>query len=502
MQAVPAAGRPAVDQTDDDLRHEPDQPLHLEDVQPPGARRIDRLGRLARCVLIAAATADALVATGAERPPAVLRAGSVAGQQDDADLGPHPCMVEHAVELVDAVRAERVANLGPVERHPHRRLRFPVDDMTVIGDVGQLESVDRLPHRRVKRVVGHGLTVFAFGRVAGNHPDNPDNYDHDRHEGLRVDRDPYTVGIAPGDGLVVRTGDVVMYIADTSLSTGSLIMAVESVANAEQPGGAIAERLAALAFGTDSASVAPFGVLAPTANGVLVLLRGNVIAQIDTADGVRELSGARALTWVDEVLPPSARRVTIGGRPGLVAAQTLRSAGRCRARRGICARTVSLCNAAIDRTQRRRGRNHPPPDSTRSTDHRTAGGPSYGKRPPGPTPGHPIGDIDSRTRRRRPASRGRAPSFRWTARMSSAATLSATTRCETRMPRPSWCTTTSTFRACMPTSRSTVARCSCATRPHPAAPSSLPPAPRPGPRSVRPQPNSSRDGLCGSVRGF
>ena len=134
-----------------------------------------------------------------------------------------------------------------------------------------------------------------------------------------MDRDPYTVGIAPGDGLVVRTGDVVMYIADTSLSTGSLIMAVESAANAEQPGGAIAERLAALAFGTDPAPVAPFGVLAPTANGVLVLLRGNVIAQIDTVDGVRELSGASALTWVDEVLPPSARRVTIAGRRGLVA---------------------------------------------------------------------------------------------------------------------------------------------------------------------------------------
>jgi hypothetical protein len=136
-----------------------------------------------------------------------------------------------------------------------------------------------------------------------------------------VDRDPYTVGIVPGDGLVVRTGDVVMYIADTSLSADSLITAVESAAGAEQPGSAIAERLAALAFGADSGSVAPFGVLAPTANGVLVLLRGNVIAQIDTADGIRELSGARALTWVDEVLPRSARRVTIGGRPPLVASK-------------------------------------------------------------------------------------------------------------------------------------------------------------------------------------
>ena len=36
VQAVPAAGGPAVDQADDRLRHEPDQPLHLEDVQPAG----------------------------------------------------------------------------------------------------------------------------------------------------------------------------------------------------------------------------------------------------------------------------------------------------------------------------------------------------------------------------------------------------------------------------------------------------------------------------------
>ena len=37
VQAVPAAGGPAVHQADHHLRHEPDQPLHLEDVQPAGA---------------------------------------------------------------------------------------------------------------------------------------------------------------------------------------------------------------------------------------------------------------------------------------------------------------------------------------------------------------------------------------------------------------------------------------------------------------------------------
>ena len=142
VQAVPAAGRPAVDQADDHLGHEPDQPLHLEDVQPAGAGGVDGVGGLAAGVLVAAAAADALVAAGAERPAAVLRRRPVAGQQHHADVGGHPGVVEHAVELVDGVRAERVAHLGPVERHPHGR----VCDVAVIGDVGQVaEPVDRLP---------------------------------------------------------------------------------------------------------------------------------------------------------------------------------------------------------------------------------------------------------------------------------------------------------------------------------------------------------------------
>ena len=142
MQAVPAAGRPPVDQADDDLGHEPDEPLHLQDVQPPGARRIDGLGGFTRGVLVAAAAADALIATGAERPAAVLGGGPVAGQQHHADVGRHPGMVEGAVQLVDGVRAKSVAHLGPVERHPHRA----VGDVAVVGDVGQvLEAVDDSP---------------------------------------------------------------------------------------------------------------------------------------------------------------------------------------------------------------------------------------------------------------------------------------------------------------------------------------------------------------------
>ena len=72
VQAVTTAGGPAVDERDHDLRHEPDQPLHLEDVQPPERGRIDACRVVAGGVLIAGSAADPLVPSAAERPAAVL----------------------------------------------------------------------------------------------------------------------------------------------------------------------------------------------------------------------------------------------------------------------------------------------------------------------------------------------------------------------------------------------------------------------------------------------
>ena len=59
----------------------------------------------------------------------------------------HARVVEHSVELVDGVRPERVAHLGPVERDADGRLALPVDDVPVVGDVGQVEALDGLPAR-------------------------------------------------------------------------------------------------------------------------------------------------------------------------------------------------------------------------------------------------------------------------------------------------------------------------------------------------------------------
>ena len=74
VQAVPAARRPSGHDADHDLRHEADQALHLEDVEATGAAGIDRVGRVALGVAVAVPAPDALVAAGAERPAAVLRA--------------------------------------------------------------------------------------------------------------------------------------------------------------------------------------------------------------------------------------------------------------------------------------------------------------------------------------------------------------------------------------------------------------------------------------------
>jgi len=159
VQGMPAAGRPPGDHRDDDLGHEPDQPLHLQDVQPPGARGIHALGGVTGRVLVPGAAADPLIPARAEGPAAVLRARPVPGEQDATDVTGHPGVLQRPVELVDRVRAERVAHLGPVEGDPHggqvdvgaaRGRARAGADMPVVGDVGEVETLDLAPAGRVE----------------------------------------------------------------------------------------------------------------------------------------------------------------------------------------------------------------------------------------------------------------------------------------------------------------------------------------------------------------
>lgn len=128
------------------------------------------------------------------------------------------------------------------------------------------------------------------------------------------------VAVGRGDGLVARSGDVVMYIADETAGATSLLAALDSTADVESPGRALAKALAAIALGPDSAQIPPFGLVAPTDDGLLLILRGPVTAEIESDGRPRRLSGARALTWVDETLAEPIDKITIGGQDGMVAA--------------------------------------------------------------------------------------------------------------------------------------------------------------------------------------
>src|SRR4051794_15849812 len=157
VQAVPPSGGPARDDADDHLGHEPDQPLHLQDVQPAAG---------VLTVLVPVPAPHPLITAGAERPAAVLRAGAVAGEQHAADVGGQPGVLEDGQQLVDGLRTERVAHLGPVEGDPHDT----GVDGPVVGQVGEpLEALDLLPRAGVEdlRDVGartHGPNLTATQR--------------------------------------------------------------------------------------------------------------------------------------------------------------------------------------------------------------------------------------------------------------------------------------------------------------------------------------------------
>jgi hypothetical protein len=125
------------------------------------------------------------------------------------------------------------------------------------------------------------------------------------------------VGIEPGGGLVGRYGDSVVLIPPEAAGAGdaaaellALIAAVAS--DPAVPGSTIAARLATWVIGRMPDNAIAFGVAAPAGDGVVVFLRGAVRAEVTGPAGSRRLSGEHALTWVDQLIPASFERLSIG----------------------------------------------------------------------------------------------------------------------------------------------------------------------------------------------
>jgi len=142
---------------------------------------------------------------------------------------------------------------------------------------------------------------------------------YDRRRGM--DLEPYSVAIGVGDGLVARVGHTIVFIADEA--GASILLEVLSAPQVEQlSGSAVAKALGGIALGPHSALVPPFGLLAPTDGGMLLMLRGPVAAHIECDGAVRTVSGDRALTWVDETLDGQIDAVTVCRRDTTAAAST------------------------------------------------------------------------------------------------------------------------------------------------------------------------------------
>jgi hypothetical protein len=131
------------------------------------------------------------------------------------------------------------------------------------------------------------------------------------------------VSIEPGNDLVGRFGDTVVLISRggaTDASANELLGLVADLASdREAPATAVAARLAGWVLGHIAGDVPPFGIVVPVPDGVVVFLRGPVRCTVSAADGVRNLSGEQALTWVDQILPGTFDWLAIGGVEGTAA---------------------------------------------------------------------------------------------------------------------------------------------------------------------------------------
>jgi len=131
-----------------------------------------------------------------------------------------------------------------------------------------------------------------------------------------VDASSAHIAVQPGDGLVGRFGDTVLLVAgpvsEEDPFVEHLVGTVEAgAAETDVPGAALAQRIGELLFRADSAHVASFGLVAPVEGGALVLLHGDVDAEISQPSGVSRLSGRQAVTWVDHVVHAPFDRVAL-----------------------------------------------------------------------------------------------------------------------------------------------------------------------------------------------
>jgi hypothetical protein len=124
-----------------------------------------------------------------------------------------------------------------------------------------------------------------------------------------MDAQAWRVQLAPGNGLVVRSGRAVLLALPKGDQQEAFVDAlregIDAVVRAESnaPGRRVARAVAGLVASADDDAVPPLAVAAATDDGLALLLVGDVEVEIAAPDGTVEmLSGRDASTWVDKVV--------------------------------------------------------------------------------------------------------------------------------------------------------------------------------------------------------
>src|SRR5271165_5911305 len=128
------------------------------------------------------------------------------------------------------------------------------------------------------------------------------------------------IGIEPGSGLVGRFGNTVIMIprggqsgAGTDEAVRELLGIVAAVAaDSQLSASMVAARLAGWVIGRMPEDAIAFGMVAPVSDGVVMFLRGAVWCSVTEGGSSRQLSGERALTWVDQIVPSTFDQLAVG----------------------------------------------------------------------------------------------------------------------------------------------------------------------------------------------
>lgn len=130
---------------------------------------------------------------------------------------------------------------------------------------------------------------------------------------------PIVVGVTAGQGLVGRFGDVIVFAGVDNERVGELLECAKGAAALPDPGTALLSRLAPV---TGAAGDVPFGVVAPTADGLLIILRGPMNADVVVAGSGFRLSGSwpgsAGSPWLSQYVPAETSMLTVSlrGQPG------------------------------------------------------------------------------------------------------------------------------------------------------------------------------------------